>query len=595
MITEKFTKKLSSLRNVLSFIYSKYTGYAVSRDILCILSAFAEIASITFLGKFIDTTTRIFLEWDNFNLTEYIRSDSFFYLLLILLLWILSQITAQARAYLYDTITEKIAKDTQEMMIGKVAVSNMQDVEKEDYQDMITYAPVFSIPKIAPVYDYFSVILSNIIRLVSAVVIIYSTMGWSVLFITLFVIPEILITHFRRRKIRKYQDESVGKLKFLAYIQNLALTISNFFELRVNNIYSYIKRRHESEYEEYQKGYLSKVSSFYVDKTAASVVGQVFKYAYILYVLSISIFKKISFGTFKALYDYVDVAYTSIYNILNSVSLVSINLGYIDKFFGLVEYDCFGDRYHGEKKLKSSTPVLEFKKLSFAYPDDPTTTVLKNLNITVNPGERVAFLGGDGSGKSTVVKILTGLYTVEQGEYLLDGVPTKDLDRGELKKKLSVIFQDYINYNFSVRENVVISGQRKNIDTDLYKKVTKIAGIDALKKKAHIDDSGILGKVFPSGKDLSPGYWQRLAIGRMLYRNRNIFVMDEPFTHVDDISADTMLNEIFKFVGSSKSVIYITRRTKFLNQFDRVYVFENGKIVDEGKWSDIKARLGVSS
>ncbi|MGI5898096.1 MAG: ATP-binding cassette domain-containing protein [Candidatus Dojkabacteria bacterium] len=588
MVSEKLRKKLITLWKVLSFVYSKYTYQAVSRDLLCIVAAFGEIASITFFGKFIDTTTKIFLEWESFNLTEYMKSDSFFYLLLVLLLWVVFLITTQARAYLYDSITEKITKDSQIMMISKVASSNMQDVEKEDYQDMITYAPTFSVNKIAPVYDYFSVVISDSIRLTSALAIIFSTMGCSVVFILLIILPETLVVHIKRRKIRKYQDESVGKLKFLSYIQNLALGISNFLELRVNNIFSYLKRKHSSEYDEYQKGYLENLSNFYMDKTATSVVGQTLKFAYVLYVLAVSIVKKISFGTFKALYDYVDVAYNSIYNILNSISLVSINLGYIDKFFDLIEYDCFGDRYHGEKKLKNKTPLLEFKKLTFAYPDDPMTTVLKNLNISVEPGEKVAFLGGDGSGKSTVVKILTGLYTVEKGEYLLDGIPTKDLDRGELKKKVSVIFQDYINYNFSVKENVVISGQRINVDSELYEKVIKISGVEKFKKKVKIDDSSILGKIFPSGKDLSPGYWQQLAIARMLYRNRNIFVMDEPFTHIDDISAGKILENIFKFVGDDRSVIYITRRTKFLNRFDKVYHFENGKIVENGKWSDKK-------
>ena len=594
MSLKKTTGNFTTLKKVLSFIYSRYAKYAVSRDILSVISSIAEILSITVFGKFIDATVEIFAEWDSFDLTAYIASESFEYLLFLLLLWICSQICSQGKSYLYTVISEKITKDSQHMLISKVAESNMEDVEKEDFQDMITYVPALSIGKIAPIYDYLSVILSNIIRFVGAVIIIYKIMGVSVFLIVLFVIPEAVIVHLKREEILRYQDESVGKLKFLNYIQNLSLTISNFLELRVNNVYSYLKRKYESEYDEYQTGYLKALSSLYSDDTAVGILGQCMKFGYVLYVLSVSIAKKVSFGTFKALYDYIDSAYAGIFNILNSISLIGINLGYVEKFFALVEYNCFGDKYHGDRKLGSHTPLLEFKNLSFAYPDDPETLILKNLNITIRPGEKVAFLGGDGSGKSTTVKILTGLYAVEIGDYLLDNIPTKELDRGELKKKLSVIFQDYINYNFSLKENVVISGQRKNVNEELYKKVTKIAGIEELKKVANIGDKSILGKVFPSGKDLSPGYWQRLAIARMLYRNKDIFIMDEPFTYVDDISAEKILNGIFEFAGEDRTIIYITRRTKFLEKFDRIYYFEKGKIIREEKWSEIQDKLGVS-
>lgn len=589
---EKFGKKFVTLKKVLLFVYTRYPIVAISRDILCVVSTFSEILSIAVLGKFIDSTMQILMDWKIFDLSKYVSSESFLYLALILALWIVSQICTQARAYFYDVIYEKIWQDSQYMMISKVAESNLQDVEQEDYQDKVTYSPAFSITRIATVYDNFSIILSNTIRLASAIIIIKGTMGWSVFLIMLFVLPETIAMHIRRQKTRNYQDGAIGKLKFLNYVQNLSLTISNFLELRVNNIYSYLKRRYNNEYDEYLGGYLNSQSAFYRDKTISSIFGQTLKFGYILYVLAASIKKSTSFGTFKALYDYVDVAYTSIFYIMNSFSLVSINLGYIDKFFDLIEYNGFGDEYHGELKLGNDTPLLEFRNLNFAYPDDPETKILKNINLEVKPGEKVAIFGGDGSGKSTTVKILTGLYKIESGGYFLDGIPTKELDRGELKKKLSVIFQDYINYNFSVRENIVISGQRKNIDNSLYEKATKISGVENFKKIVNIDDESILGKIFPSGKDLSPGYWQRLAIARMLYRNRNIYIMDEPFTYIDDISAEKLVDDIFEFLGSEKSLIYITRSTKFLEKFDRVYCFEKGRIVESGNWKELMKEKG---
>ena len=592
MIVQDLKRKFSTLRKVLGFIYGNYTIVAVFRDFLFLVSTAAEIYGITVFGKFIDATTEIIVEWQNFDLRRYFSTPSFKYLALVLLLWIVVQVCKQIRAYLYTVIYEKTWSTTQSNMIEKVAKSNLQDVEKKEFQDMLAFVPAFSISRLIDVYDNFSTVLSNIVRLVSAMVIIFQYVGPSSLLILLFVLPESIFIHFRRKDIRNYLDESIGKFRYLSYIQNLALTISNFWELRVNSIFTYLRRRYDQEYNEYLEGFFKKEEPFYSERIGFSIVGQIMKFGYIVYAFSVAIAKKLTFGTFKAIYDYIDISYTSASSIVDSLSLISVNLGYIDKYFDLMEYEGFGDQYHGEKKLPKGTPILEFKNLGFSYPDDEKTVVLKNLNIVVNPGQKVAIFGGDGSGKSTIIKILTGLYGIDEGEYLLGGIPTKELDRGELKQRLSVVFQDFINYHFSFKENIVISGQRKNVNLSLYENALNVAGGKKIQKELGIEDTNILGKTFPSGRELAPGYWQRLAISRMLYRDKDIFIMDEPFTYIDDVSAEEMLPKIFDFVGKERSLIYITRSTNLLNRFDYIYYLDKGKVVESGSWDELMKKDG---
>ncbi len=352
MFWEKLVKKISTLKRVLSFVYGKYTVVSVSRDFLFIISTASEIYGIKILGRFIDATADILLNWNGFDFKLFLVSDSFKFLMIIFLLWVVKHICTQLRAYLYTVIYEKVWSESQTMMISKVANSNLQDVEKKQFQDMLAFAPSFSIGRIVDVYDNFSIILSNVVRLLSAVIILAGEVGPTVILLVVFVIPEALAIHYRRGKIRDYLDESVGKLRFLAYVQNLALTISNFLELRVNNIYNFLKRRYTEEYDEYLDGYYKSQYLFYKTKSVFGILSNLFKYAYIIYVLAVSITKKLSFGTFKALYDYVEVAHTSITDIFNSLSLVSTNLGYIDKFFDLINFQGFGDVYHGEKRFR---------------------------------------------------------------------------------------------------------------------------------------------------------------------------------------------------------------------------------------------------
>jgi len=166
------------------------------------------------------------------------------------------------------------------------------------------------------------------------------------------------------------------------------------------------------------------------------------------------------------------------------------------------------------------------------------------------------------------------------------------LARGELKKKIAVVLQEFIDYHFSLKENIVISGQRKNVDNALYANVSKIAQVDRFKKSVGLDDASLLGKTFASGKELSPGYWQRLAISRMLYRNRQLFIMDEPFTYIDDVSAERILDGILKFLGEERSLIYITRSIRMLKKFDRIYYLHKGSIVESGSWEELIKKKG---
>ena len=592
MFQEKLKQKYSNLKKVLTFIYSKYTLPAILRDITFLLSTASEIYGITVLGKFIDETTEILLNWHQFDLRSYFGTKSFLYLSLILTLWIVVQICKEFREYLFNVIFEKTWQDTQYNILEKVSSSNLEDVEKEEYQDMLTFIPAFSISKITSVYENFTVVISSGIRLLSAGIILFETMGWSILLLALFSLPELISTHLRRREIREYQDKEVGKLKYLNYIQSMSLKIAHFMELRVNNVYTYLKRKYKEEYDNYVGGLLKTLFNFTQDKILYSIIGEIMKYLYIIYVLAVTISKRLSFGLFKALFDYVDIVYDSIFDIINNMSIMSNNLGYVDEYFDFVEYQGFGDYSHGTIKLEEKTPTIEIKKLNFEYPDDPKTNILKNISLKIEPGEKIAFLGGDGSGRSTMVKILTGLYMVNKGEYLIDGKHVQDLARKQLKKKYSVTFQEFINYHFGLKENVVISGQRKNVDNELYKQVCTIAGVNEFRKKLKLKDKTILGKTFPSGKELSPGYWQRLAIARMLYRNRDIFLMDEPFTFIDDISARNILEGIFNFAGKDKSVIYITRSANFLDMFDRIYLFEKGQITESGTYSELIKKKG---
>ncbi len=155
MIVQKFKDKLFALRKTLGFIYSRYTFAALGRDLLFLISTGAEIYGITVLGKFIDETANILLDWNQFDLDSYFGTESFYYLLMLLLLWVVLQICTQGRGYLFHVINENVWKDSQREMLAKVSGANLEDVEKEEFQDYLVFVPSYSIARITSAYDNF--------------------------------------------------------------------------------------------------------------------------------------------------------------------------------------------------------------------------------------------------------------------------------------------------------------------------------------------------------------------------------------------------------------------------------------------------------
>lgn len=592
-MNEKLKEKFNTLRKVISFFYGRYTVWVLIRDILFLLITVAEMFNITVMGKFIDGTAQILRSGiGEFNLSEFVRSDSFFYLMMYLLLWVVIQIGNQIRTNIYENITEKVRADCNYDMVNKVSKANLQDIMNPEFENLTTYISTYSIDRLLSSYLGFSDIISQGARLLSAIFILFVDLRYSVFILILFVLPEVIASHIQRKKIRSYNSDKVQNVKLRNYLTNLALNNNFFSELRVDGTFKHIKRILKDENEDFQNGLFNVKKHFYIDKIATSIVDQVLKYLYLIYLISYSVVNKLTIGRFTALFNYTDVVYNSAFNMLDTIAIMSDRLSYADEFFRLMEWKGFGDLSHGTSKLPEGPLSLELMNLDFAYPDQPKVKVLENISLDIKPGEKVVFYGGDSSGKSSLVKILTGMYEIISGDYFIGGLSIRELQRGELKGRVAVLFQYFINYSFSLEENVTIGSERKNIDRKLFNKVLKITGLDKLLVREDINKDTILGRDLAEGIELSPGYWQRIAIARTLYRNKDIFIMDEPFTFIDSNSKSKMIEDIIDFVGDDRILIYITRSTENLEKFDRVFYIDQGHLVEQGPWKELMSKKG---
>lgn len=232
-----------------------------------------------------------------------------------------------------------------------------------------------------------------------------------------------------------------------------------------------------------------------------------------------------------------------------------------------------------EVKEKDFTETLiSVKDLSFSYPDSKITQ-LKNLNLEIRRGEKIAIVGENGSGKTTFVNLLTGLYKVNEGSILIDGdVPSLDFTA----KNIGVVSQDFYLFSFKLGENIATS---ENYNADECERVLKLANFE----KAYDLEQYIYTDIDEDGVDISGGESQKIALARALYNDKDILIFDEPTSKLDPKS-EMKIFESFNEAAKGKTVIFISHRMSACKFADRVILFHDGKIIDSAPHEELLKR-----
>jgi ATP-binding cassette subfamily B protein len=243
--------------------------------------------------------------------------------------------------------------------------------------------------------------------------------------------------------------------------------------------------------------------------------------------------------------------------------------------------------------LKTPRPItrgIEFRDVSFSYPGGGRA-ILKNLNLFLKPDERIALIGENGEGKTTIVKLLTRLYDPTFGQILLDGVDLRDYDLEDYSSNIAVIFQDFMRYDMTAWENIAVGqiGTRENLDqVELAAQKSLAEGVI---KKLPNGYNQMLGRRFETGVDLSGGEWQKVALARAYLRDAQILVLDEPTAALDARSEHEVF-ERFAELTKGKMALLISHRFSTVKMADRIIVLEHGVIAEEGRHDQLMAHGG---
>ncbi len=233
---------------------------------------------------------------------------------------------------------------------------------------------------------------------------------------------------------------------------------------------------------------------------------------------------------------------------------------------------------------------IAFERVSYRY-EGASAPALCDIRLTLNPGETVALVGENGAGKSTLVKLLLGLYRPTSGRITWDGEDYADLDLGGLRSAMSAVFQDFVRYETTLRDNVAFGRPDRAHTDESVCRALQACGMAGLAAGPDGLDAG-LGQQAAGSRELSGGQWQRLAIARAAIRDARLLVLDEPTAALDPLH-EAELYRSFRELAQGRTVLFVSHRLGWARWADRIVVLENGRIAEEGEHDALLAADGV--
>jgi ATP-binding cassette subfamily B protein len=288
--------------------------------------------------------------------------------------------------------------------------------------------------------------------------------------------------------------------------------------------------------------------------------------------------------------------------VIGAFTSVSGTLGQISSTFVAVDqHTTFLEDYFSFLNIGHLVPVpakpvsipdapiegIEFDTITFTYPGGMEPSV-HELSLLIRQGELIALVGENGAGKSTLIKLLLRFYDVQQGAIKVSGIDVKEMDPEALRNRIGVLFQDYASYELSVRENVLMGRPNGiNDDSKVIKALQDSRSEWLVSKMPNGLDSKV-GRLFEGGHDLSGGEWQRLALARIMYRNADIWILDEPTSSLDPEAEAAIFAELKENLKGRIGIV-ISHRFSTVRIADRIAVIDDGRVTELGTHEELLA------
>ena len=426
--------------------------------------------------------------------------------------------------------------------------------------------------------------LSSIVTVAGMLWILSNVNALIIITIFLAVVLNVYFSSISKRYNYEWQKETAPFRRRNEYLLRLMYGFQYGKEVRVNGLEEYLTEKYNSHSTEYMKTLKKVTYKFLKMNTGTSMVNSIQQIIVYLSLASAVMAGSITIASFTKFISAINSLTSTLLRISNAFVELRNNFNYVDNLRKFLALET--DEGKGNLPVPSGKFLIEFKNVSFRYPNTDRY-VLEDINVSIAPGSQVAIVGLNGSGKTTFVKLMLGLYKPTQGMICVNGVDINTLDFKEYIKNFACAFQDYRLFSYPVKENIIFA-QDYNEDklNDVVKKCGIYDVIDKLPKKM---DTPIFKFLDDAGVEFSGGEGQKIAIARAIYKNAGVVILDEPLAALDPIAEYEMYRSL-SGITDGRTCIFISHRLSLTQKSDLILVFSQVKIEESGTHSELVDR-----
>jgi ABC-type multidrug transport system fused ATPase/permease subunit len=480
-------------------------------------------------------------------------------------------------------------------LLEKRAKLSYKYIENEDTWNLIFRTCNNPELKFKDTYKILLGLVSITIRICGVLIILLSEVWWAPLVIFSFSFP-LFILAIKSGKATYETNRDVSKYKRkYEYLGEILTGRESVEERTLFGFSDIINKKWHAEYEATRKLTYKTELKWFIKMKAGSIITSLISIFTIFVLINPLLSGVITVGMFISLVNAIfALVQLMSWQLSYLADELASNLEYLKDLTDFVNLEECNDYIAKPSPEPIKFKKLEFKNVKFKYPQTENY-ILDGMSFTIETGKHYAFVGANGAGKSTITKLITGLYTEYEGEILINGKNLREYTQSEIKSFCSVVYQDFAKYSISLKDNISIgriNEIKKNSNDDPIYNAISMMGLNNLVQSLNQGIDTYLGKIKADGVDISSGQWQRVAMARAIVNPGNLKILDEPTASLDPIS-ESNIYQNFEEISKNSTTIFISHRLGSTKLADEIFVVGNGYVLEQGNHNELINLKGI--
>ncbi len=503
---------------------------------------------------------------------------------------VLGAVLGSVQSYIRAGLSEHTQDHITDLIQRKAISLDLPYYESATYYDQLQRASVDAINHPQNVLENLSGLLQGTITLLGMAGLLLGYAWWLPLAILLSTLPAFWVTLKTNKAFQDWRLRNTFNQRRLLYFGAILLRDQAAAEVRLFNLGEYFRQSFRTLRQSLRRERLDLARSQLFWQVGAALIGLLTLGLILLWVAWRALNGQFNLGDLALFWQVLNQGQRQVQGLLSSAGDIYRNVFFLDDLFSFLKLS--------PQTKENANPIhpapglnqgIQIKDVTFSYPESPSPA-LKNFNLEIPSGQIVAIVGENGAGKSTLIKLLCRFYDPQHGSLLWDGTDLRQMSTADLRRRITVMFQQPVPYHETAAMNIRLGDLENNPEQTEIEKAAQAGGAASLIEKLPEGYETVLGKWF-GYTELSVGEWQRIALARAFVRQADLVILDEPTSAMDSWAESEWMGR-FRNLVAGKTALIITHRFTTAMQADIIHVMEDGRVVESGSHAQLVAQGG---